>query len=125
MTDLARNDDGTFVKGVSGNPAGRPKGAKNHIIELKQALEVAVRQNMSSEDITAIVDSMVKKAKAGNVGAAKLILDKAVSNAKTEEDSAEAFGGFKVVIENATLQVSKPESDNDVIDVTPTPEETE
>lgn len=28
-----RNQDGTFVAGVSGNPAGRPKGSRNKLTE--------------------------------------------------------------------------------------------
>lgn len=28
-----RNQDGTFVKGVSGNPAGKPKGARHQLTE--------------------------------------------------------------------------------------------
>ena len=37
MTDTpdntGRNQDGTFSKGVSGNPAGRPKGARSKLTE--------------------------------------------------------------------------------------------
>ena len=31
--DTGRNQDGTFAKGVSGNPAGRPKGARSILTE--------------------------------------------------------------------------------------------
>lgn len=31
--NTGRNQDGTFVKGVSGNPAGKPKGARHALTE--------------------------------------------------------------------------------------------
>lgn len=31
--NTGRNQDGTFAKGVSGNPAGKPKGARNKLAE--------------------------------------------------------------------------------------------
>lgn len=34
-----RNPDGTFKKGVTGNPAGRPKGRKNFTTKVREAME--------------------------------------------------------------------------------------
>lgn len=31
--NTGRNQDGTFIKGVSGNPAGKPKGARHQLTE--------------------------------------------------------------------------------------------
>ena len=111
----ARNPDGTFLKGVSGNPAGRPKGRKNQITELKQDLEIAVRDAISPKEIKAVVTKMVQLALEGNVGAGKLILDKVLSNAKEGEEEKEMSGGLKIIIEHANLDVSHTQQN--VIDV--------
>lgn len=102
MGEVARNKDGTFPAGVSGNPLGRPS-KKNQITELKQNLEIAIRKNVKPRDITEIVESMIDLAKKGSVGAAKLILDKTVSNAKEAEDMKGGDGQIRVVIENVTV----------------------
>ena len=102
MTDLVRNPDGTFPPGVSGNPKGRPPSKKNVLTNLKQDLEIAIRKNVKAEDVQDIVDAMVKVAKEGSVNAAKLILDKTISNAKETEDEKNANKGIHIVIENAT-----------------------
>jgi hypothetical protein len=105
--DIATRDEhGRFLKGQSGNPAGRPVGTKNQIVQLKQNLELAVRQNVDTQDIQDIVQAMVAEAKNGSVGAAKLILDKTISNAKDPEDPESGSGGVRIVIENFTMQAS-------------------
>lgn len=98
-----RAPDGTFLPGVSGNPKGRPLSKKNQLTNLKQNLEIAIRENVDPTDIQLIVKSMIDLAKEGSVGAAKLILDKTVSNAKDVEDSKADQGGIRVVIENVTV----------------------
>jgi len=98
-----RGPDGKFLPGVSGNPRGRPPSVKNQITVKKQELELAIRQNMDAKDIHDIVQSMVKLAKEGSVQAAKLILDKTVSNAREAEDIQKEDGGIRVVIENVTV----------------------
>lgn len=118
--EVVRDEQGRFPKGVSGNPAGRPKNARNAITDIKQELELAVRQNMSPIKIAQVVDKMYELALEGSVGAAKLLLDKTISNARTETDDQDGPGSVRIVIENMTLE-KKPEV---VIDVTPTKEET-
>ena len=123
MNDVVRNPDGTFPKGVSGNPAGRPS-KKNQLTELKQDLEIAVRENVKPHQIHDIVQAMVQKALEGNVGAAKLILDKTVSNAKESEDVTVADSGIRIVIENATIAATREEAEErPIIDITPTEEQ--
>jgi hypothetical protein len=104
MTELTtREDDGTFKKGVSGNPNGRPKGKKNELTELKQDLELAIRRSLPVSRITKIVEQVATMAEQGNLRAAKLILDKVISNASSDTDDAEkSTGGIVIRIENAT-----------------------
>jgi len=103
-TEVARNEDGTFPTGVSGNPAGRPKGSKNLIVKAKQDLELAIRKNVTPKQIKTIVDKMVDLAADGNVQAAKLILDKTISNAKVEDEDNSGTGGIQIIITNATVK---------------------
>ena len=117
-----RDKDGKFLPGQSGNPNGRPKGRKNQITELKQDLEIAVRRNVPASRIGKIVGKMCDLAEEGHVGAAKLILDKTLSNAKDAEDAQEAQGGFTFVVKNVTLQNVRDTVEADggqIIDVTP------
>jgi hypothetical protein len=100
---------GRFAPGQSGNPAGRPKGKKNQITELKQDLEIAVRKQMSSAKIAQIVEKLYDLAlNEGHVGAAKLLLDKTVSNAKDGEEDSRDGGGIQVTIRNVTAEIKSP-----------------
>ena len=46
---------------------------------------------------------MIKVAKGGSVQAAKLLLDKTVSNARDTEDTQKDNSGVRVVVENVTI----------------------
>lgn len=80
-----------FVKGQSGNPAGREKGAKTRATIARNWLEVAqtlknpitnVTESMSQEDIMTL--SLIKEAREGNVNAYKALMDSAYGAPKQE-----------------------------------------
>jgi hypothetical protein len=71
-----------FEKGESGNPNGRPKGAKNRSTIAKYWLEVnqnlknpltGESQTMSQEDLMTL--ALIKKARDGDVNAYKALMD--------------------------------------------------
>lgn len=118
MSDVVQKP-GTWVKGQSGNPNGRPKGKKSEIAELQQDLEIAVRRSISSDKVVKIVEKLVLMAEGGNLQAAKLILDKIIPNAKPNDDTADTNRGFTIRIENATLVTEHREvvnADSEVIE---------
>lgn len=48
----ARNPDGTFPKGVSGNPAGKPKGTLSFATKWERMVEkIAMQNNLTPEEI--------------------------------------------------------------------------
>ncbi len=110
--------------GESGNPAGRKLGSKNHITKLKQELEVAVRDNLSPQVIGEILNTMAGKALAGSVGAAKLILDKTISNAKESDEEDRGGTSYIFKITNLTVKNEDPSKVPVTLDVTPTTKET-
>jgi hypothetical protein len=59
---------GRFRKGESGNPAGKRPGTRNRATVLLEAI--------ADDDLKAIVMKIVEKAKAGDLVAARLILDR-------------------------------------------------
>lgn len=61
-----------FKPGTSGNPAGRPPG-----IGTAEPLRAAIR-----EHVPAIITAMVEQAKAGDVQAARLLLERAIPAVK-------------------------------------------
>ena len=71
-----------FEKGESGNPNGRPKGAKNRSTIAKYCLDVnqnlknpltGENQTMSQEDLMTL--ALIKKARDGDVAAYKALMD--------------------------------------------------
>ena len=72
MTDnpeiTAAQQDTRFKPGQSGNPSGRPKGARHKISLLAERL--------MSDDVEGVVKSVVTAAKNGDMTAARLILER-------------------------------------------------
>ena len=70
MTDIQRDDKGHFLPGQSGHPEGRPPDSVSLVTVLKRIL----REN--PKDGEAIIQSLIKEGKTGNLGAQKELLDR-------------------------------------------------
>ena len=68
--NTGRIQDGRFRAGVSGNPNGRPKGARNHATRLAEAL--------LEDDAVALVRRVIDLAKTGDVTALRLCLERLI-----------------------------------------------
>jgi hypothetical protein len=75
---------GGFKKGKSGNPAGRPKGAKNAVTILKEAV-LQGAEDVFLANIEKITTVVCKKAVEGDLTAAKMVLDRVVPVKKAVE----------------------------------------
>lgn len=62
------NQVGRFRKGESGNPAGKPRGARHRTTLLAE--------RMMQDDAGEVVKAVVKAAKGGDMTAARLVLDR-------------------------------------------------
>lgn len=76
-----RTAKGTFKKGVSGCPSGRPKGIVNIGTVVNNAIATYNKKN-GGNAIEEVVEVLVALAKAGDVNAGKLLLEKSTSPLK-------------------------------------------
>lgn len=74
-----------FKAGQSGNPAGRPKGAKNKITLMKIALEGELREHLRHSGAE-IMEVAIKLAKQGDTSMIKLLIDKMVPTSKASDE---------------------------------------
>lgn len=74
MTDT-RKRPGRWKPGESGNPAGKPKGS-GEVAKLRAAI---------ADKVPAILDSLLERALSGDVGAARLLLERTIAPLKAIE----------------------------------------
>jgi len=66
-----------FIKGVSGNPAGRPKGIKDKRHRYAESIDSMIPQ---------VLDCVYQKALAGDMTAARMLLDRTLPNKRPEQE---------------------------------------
>lgn len=102
--------DGRFRPGLSGNPAGKPKGARN-----KTTLMI---EGLMQDGAKAIVDAVITAAQRGDLTAARLVLDRISPPRKDApivdlqlpalETAADAIKAMALVIEAVTEGLISP-----------------
>ncbi len=107
---IERNNLGQFVKGVGGNPAGRPKGSKNRTVIMKQAMEEALTRELS-DDFMNILQTAITMAKAGDKDMIKLVLNDFMKEVR-RADTGEGDDGGPKTIEISISQYFGPEGKN-------------
>ena len=102
--------------GQSGNPAGRPKGAKNKTTLMKQAIEGELVEELQ-KDVKDVLAKAVSLAKDGNEQMIKLIIDKFIPNARVDDgEGSKGVGGINIVVqgyEKPTINVERVKEEDD------------
>lgn len=104
---IERAEDGTFPKGVSGNPAGRPKGSKNQITLLRQSLELQLREQ-AAPDMGAVLDKAVELALEGDARMIKLLLEMHMSKSIPESKELKEKVSININAGEAPKVVNQP-----------------
>jgi len=87
-TSLVRdNSTGRFVKGISGNPNGRPKGSKNKVTMLKLMVEEAVRED-NADKMLQVANLIVNQALEGDKDSQKLVWASIMSKSAADNSVA-------------------------------------
>jgi hypothetical protein len=109
MNDLVRDEKGRFVKGQSGNPAGKTKGLKNYITHERLMLEAALRDYVGdpkqADKLVQGIDRVLQIAISGEdaqaISAMKLLLDRVMPAMppKVEEEASKLDKRLHIVIQ--------------------------
>lgn len=75
ITETKQKPDHLWKPGQSGNPAGKPKGARHFSTLIKEAITKVANDTGTSDDIL-IIQALVAKAKDGDLKAVDMVLDR-------------------------------------------------
>lgn len=110
MNDIVRDDSGRFVKGHSGNPAGKAKGIRNQMTLERLAFEKALRDYVhdprQAEKLVSGIDRLLGIAQFAEkdsdaISAMKLMLDRVMPNMPPQvaEEASKTDNQLKIVIQ--------------------------
>ena len=109
MNEVVRDDKGRFIKGQSGNPAGRAKGLRNYITHERLMLEAALRDYVAepkqSKKLLNGIDRVLNIALSGEdtqaISAMKLLLDRVMPAMppKVEEEAEKTDRRLQIIIQ--------------------------
>lgn len=80
-----RDEKGRFKEGVSGNPAGKPKGIRHMSTLLEEAIKKVAEGDAEPADIL-IVKKLIEKAKQGNDKSVEMVFDRLEGKAPQKID---------------------------------------
>jgi hypothetical protein len=106
-----KREHGKFLPGVSGNPAGRPKGSRNQITLLKESLELQLREQ-AAPDLPGVLTKAVELALEGDRSMIKLLLELHMAKGVAEKEGA----AEKVTIKIETSPPAKSVKPVEIID---------
>ena len=95
-----------WAKGESGNPAGRPKGSKNKVTLLREAV-LADCQEQLLEHFPSIVEKTIELAEKGDPTCLKLLWDRTVPARKSLSPEGGSPGPITIVVREVS-PVSEP-----------------
>ena len=114
---IERTEKGTFQKGVSGNPSGKPKGTATPAKHVKTILSELLEAN-NLNGLREMLEALHREAVMGDMKAAELILKYYVGTPRaidTEETSADGSRTVTVTVVHTTYeqQQNTPEFDDE------------
>lgn len=86
-----------FQRGKSGNPSGRPRGAKT-------AVRLLASEFISDDDVRQVMATVVAAAKGGDMTAAGMVLDRVLPKLRPSTESGDG-GGLEALIAGAQFTV--------------------
>jgi len=119
LPEGVRNEKGQFVKGSSGNLAGRTRGVRNKITMDRLFLEDILREVLSKQS-PKLLEKAIMMALNGNDRNMRALLDKLLSTPKHDDAGETKDNRIEVIIQSLQTKVeggAKP-----AITVTPPPE---
>ena len=119
---VTRDNLGRFVKGVTGNATGRPRGARNRASIVREAIEESLQRDLA-QNAAQLVDVATGMALDGDKQMLKLLLGEMLKPARTADPSVGKGAPRKVVL-NITQNFGRaPEPTQPAIDADFTSEE--
>lgn len=108
---VKRDENGRFVKGYSGNPAGKPKGVKHRSTLIKEMIDASLA-DMLLEEFIPVMEQAILLAKKGDRQMIKLLLNDFLAEVRKDHGEKERGGKYtQVIIENFTMETPKEKDD--------------